>query len=258
VPVLNPDATPYYFPKPRPAPAPAPTPAPTAYAPPPNPTAVGNPTPQDLLKLAQGSPQYVQFLSDLGASSSADASAQKAALQRALIDFGVVPAGFQDKFGSLDDLTRGLIGKNTQSGVSAYARLLENRNEGIRNLISRLNAKGLRRSGARGYGLNKLQLGFDRDFSDAVSKLLGFAGDAYSQYAEREYGRQRDAASQLGSALDWAAQNYPASGTGGAPAGASGYAGGTGTFSGSGVGTPLINVGGYQIPGGVLRAMKGL
>ena len=234
----------------------APIPGAPSFSPAPAPAAApAQADPNALLQLAQTSPSYQQYLAGLNAASAADLSGNRSALQQALVQFGLVPEGFKDQFGSLDDLTRGLIDKNTGAGLSTYARLLEGRNDAVRGLVNRLSARGLRRSGAKGFGLRRAQLGFDRDFSDAVQKLLGFAGDAYRSYTQNEYQRSRDKASALGDALVWASTRYtdPAA-TG--PSYSTAASSQPATYAGGSGGTPRFDVGGYSVPGPILKLMQ--
>lgn len=157
-------------------------------------------------------PYYNQLESLYRAQGAAEAASMRSAIQQMLIGMGLVPEGFTDKFGALDNTTKALIDKNTKTGISTYARLLEQKQEGIKNLINRLNARGLRRSGARGYGLRKNQLGADRNLADVLSRLMGDIGGMYSQYTGNEYARQAAliAAAMNSSAGSWgSSENYP-------------------------------------------------
>jgi hypothetical protein len=147
-----------------------------------------------------GSPYYQQVLAAVNAGSTADAAARRGAIQQALIGFGLVPEGFQDKYGDIDALTRSLAEKNTTSGLSTRARLLQARSDAIRQFSRGLSARGLRRSGTKGYGLRRRQLEFDQGYSDALGKLLGYTGGLYSQFAGNEYQRQLALASALANA----------------------------------------------------------
>ncbi|GIV03985.1 MAG: hypothetical protein KatS3mg015_2815 [Fimbriimonadales bacterium] len=161
-------------------------------------------------------PHYNQLESLYRAQGAAEAAAMRSAIQQMLIGMGLVPQGFKDKFGALDKTTKALVEKNTATGISTYARLLEQKRQNIKNLINRLNARGLRRSGARGYGLRKIQLDADRSLSDVVSRLLGDIGGMYSQYTGNEYARQAALiqAAMNSSAGSWGSTwNNPASTT---------------------------------------------
>ncbi len=140
---------------------------------------------------------YQQLQSQLMAQGAADKSQTRAAIQQALIGFGLVPEGFKDKLGALDDTTRALIEKNTKTGISGYARMLEGKSDAQKALINRLSASGLRRSGAKGYKLRRGQLDWDRQYQDAIAALLSDVGGRYEGYAANEGARQ----SQLLSAL---------------------------------------------------------
>lgn len=168
----------------------------------------------------QSNPFYQQALAAVNAGGAADAANTRAAIQQALIGFGMVPQGFQDKLGALDETTKALIDKNTKTGISGYARLNEGREKGIKRLIANLSARGMRRSGSKAYGLRENQLGYDRSLADSISGLLGGIGDRYSAYAQNEAMRQR----QLADAMrDVFSQWYtPPSGGGGGGGGGSG------------------------------------
>jgi hypothetical protein len=133
----------------------------------------------------------------LQAQGTADQSDTKSQLQQLLIQFGLVPGDFQDKLGSLDDTIRALIAKNTESGISQYARMLEGKGDVQRETMNRLSSRGLGRSGAKGYRLRRNQLDFERLFSDAVASVLGNANSLQSGYAGREYGRQMSLSQML-------------------------------------------------------------
>lgn len=143
------------------------------------------------------SPYYQQYQAQIQAAQAADLSNTKSALQQLLIQFGLVPEGFQDKYGALDDTIRQLIQKNTDTGVSQYARLLESKADAQRAAINNLASRGLSRSGAKGYALRRGGLDFNRAQSDALSQVLGQANSLQSGYASREMDRQNGLANLL-------------------------------------------------------------
>lgn len=135
-------------------------------------------------------PWYAQLESMYRAQGASEAANLRSSIQQMLIGYGLVPEGFQDKFGALDEVTRALIKKNTDTGISTLARLKEGQREGVKGLVNRLASRGLGRSGAKGYGLRKNQLGFDRNLADSLSQLMGQVGSMYGGYANNEYARQ--------------------------------------------------------------------
>lgn len=140
----------------------------------------------------EGVPLYGQAKSNLLAQSEAEKAAGITSIRQALVQFGLIPAtGFEDKWGALDATTKNLAQTNTDTGISTYARLLEGKNDSIKALLADLNAKGLRRSGAKGYQLRRRQLDFDRNFQDSLSALLGRIGGIYNTYTQNEYSRQQ-------------------------------------------------------------------
>lgn len=135
-------------------------------------------------------PYTAQLKAMLDSQSAAGAADTRSAIQQALIGFGLVPQGYRDEMGALDDTTRALIQKNTDTGISGYARLLEGKQDAERNLINSLGAKGLRRSGAKGYMQRRGQLNFDRQSQDAISALLANVGGLKRSFADAEQQRK--------------------------------------------------------------------
>jgi hypothetical protein len=144
-----------------------------------------------------GNPYFQQYQSQLQAQQAADLAGTKSQLQQLLIGFGLIPDGFQDQMGALDDTIKALIAKNTESGISQYARILQGKQDTQRESISGLGARGLLRSGAKGYKMRRNQLSFDQILADALSAVLGNASSLQSGYASRELQRQTDLSSWL-------------------------------------------------------------
>ena len=131
-----------------------------------------------------------QLQSMLQAQSAGQSADTKAAIQQALIAYGLVPQGFKDEFGALDPTTQALIQKNTDTGISGYARLLEGQKDAETSLINRLGAKGLAAPAAKGYLQRRGQLNFDRQSQDAISALLSNVGGLKRSFADAEQNRQ--------------------------------------------------------------------
>lgn len=136
-------------------------------------------------------PYYQQYASQTQAAQAADLADTKSQLQQLLIQFGMVPGNFQDKYGALDDTIRQLIQKNTESGISQYARLLQGKQDVQRDTVNQLASRGLSRSGAKGFALNRNQLDYDRTLSDSLNAVLGNSNQLQSGYAGRELQRQQ-------------------------------------------------------------------
>ena len=153
-----------------------------------------------------GNPYYQQVLAAVNAAAAADAAGRRTGIQQALIGFGEAPTSFSDRYGDIDALTRELAAKNTSSGISTKARLIQALTDENRNTLRGLAARGQRRSGTRGYKLRRNQLKHDQGYSDALSNLLGYTGSLYSQFAQNEYQR----ALQMASAAQYASQFAPA------------------------------------------------
>ena len=159
----------------------------------------------------------------LAAAGEADAANRRSNIQQALIAFGMVPEGMSDPYGDIDARTRDLIGKNTSSGISTFARLNQGRDDSRKALLNRLGARGLFRSGAKGYGLRRGQLDYDRSLADSLAQLMQTVGGFNSAFANNELNRQQQLASMMSNAYG----NYvpPSS------FGSSGFAGRTSAFA---------------------------
>lgn len=149
-------------------------------------------------------PYYQMIASQTDAARQADAANRRANIRNSLIAFGMVPQGYGDKYGDIDQATRDAIQKNTDTGISTYARLLGARQEANTALMNRIGARGLFRSGAKGHGLRKNQLEYDRSLADSLAQLMQNVNGFNSSYANNELARQN----ALASALAQAYQNY--------------------------------------------------
>jgi hypothetical protein len=131
-----------------------------------------------------------QLQSLLQSQAAAERAGTKSTIQQMLIGLGLVPQGFKDEMGALDDTTRALIEKNTASGISTWARLQEAAKDEERDTLTRLSAQGLRRSGAKGFKLRRGQLKKDRAQADLLAQFLGDVGNRYQGFAQNENSRQ--------------------------------------------------------------------
>lgn len=201
-----------------------------------------------LYSSAINSPWYQQALAATRALDAAAAASRKSGVQQALIQFGLVPEGFNDQYGDVDATTRSLAEANTTSGISMYARLKQALADAQRDSSRRLAAKGLRRSGTRGYQMRRNQLGYDQSYSDAVSKLLSGVNSLYGNYANSTYQSQMNLAQALANAINnmssWSVPSVGAttsspSSSGGGWGGGSGATYGTASsYYGPAAGTP--------------------
>lgn len=149
-------------------------------------------------------PYFAQQQAAIEAQRAAAAADRKATIKDLLIAFGMVPEGFEDPYGDIDQTTRDLAKAKTDSGLSAVARMREALQLGQRDSSRDLTSRGLRRSGDRGFQMRKNQLAFDRNYTDAIAQVLGGARGIYSSFAQGEFARQ----SQLAQALASSMQNW--------------------------------------------------
>jgi hypothetical protein len=146
-------------------------------------SSVGSSTPMDAYTR--------QLQSLLESQSQAERAGTIEQMRQALIAYGVVPQGFQDEMGALDDTTRQLIEKNTQTGISGYARMKEAKDDAMRQMLAQLSGKGLRRSGAKGFLGRRAQLNWDRQSADATAALLSNLGGLKKTFAQGEAARKQ-------------------------------------------------------------------
>jgi hypothetical protein len=131
-----------------------------------------------------------QLQSLLQSQSIAERADTRGAIQQALISYGVVPQGFKDEFGALDDTTRALIQKNMDTGIAGYARMQDAHQDRERSMLADLSSRGLRRSGAKGYLGRRNQLDWDRQSADASAALLQSVGGMQKGFANSEMQRK--------------------------------------------------------------------
>jgi hypothetical protein len=156
----------------------------TAAPPPPAPPA-GNITVPGIVdnfyeNLLKNNPLYSQQLANLSAAGTIADSQRRQAIQKLLADFGYIPEGYNDQYGDVNDLVRGLAGANTSAGLSTYAQLGRERDTQARNVKNDLAARGMLSSGETGYQLGQNEREYMQNLTDSERQLLdqltGFAG----------------------------------------------------------------------------------
>lgn len=147
-----------------------------------------NPNPQlpadFYANLIKGDPLYNQGTQDLRASTDAAGTNSADAIRRMLIQYGVVPEGFKDPYGWVNDETKQLAGKNTEAGLSTFARLKRAYDMATKKGSRDLAARGMLQSGALTQQRGENDLLYRQNQSDAVNQLLEGAGSARSSYAD--------------------------------------------------------------------------
>lgn len=138
--------------------------------------------------------QLQSLLESQSQTQKADTIAQ---IRQALISYGVVPQGFKDTLGVLDPTTLSLIQKNTDTGISGYARMLQEKQDAQNQMLAKLSAAGLRRSGSKGYLQRRAQLNWDRQSADATAALLSDIGGKQRSFADAEAQRKMQLLSAL-------------------------------------------------------------
>lgn len=207
----------------------------------PSPSASAKPI--DYLALINGDPLLGQERADLSAQGVSDAASRAAAIQRALIQFGIVPdfASSAQKLGlsgealgylnqDVNDRTRQLAQANTQEGLSLTARLAKAHTDAVRNIRNQLAARGIIRSGETPYQLGEEANQYKISTNDATQQLLDYLTGAIGAFTQSERQRRQQLAQYLSDAasrqLGLLGDTSAGAGGGGAPAPAAPAAGG--------------------------------
>jgi hypothetical protein len=131
------------------------------------------------LDILRSDPIYSQTLADLSAQGISDRSQADTLAQRALVQFGEVPAleGLDARlagpeFARISGVARPLAEANTQSGMSIVARMEKLRKDNVRAIKNALASRGALRSGEAGYQLGEEQQRYSTAQYDARSQLV--------------------------------------------------------------------------------------
>jgi hypothetical protein len=236
------------YPQPGYPPVPAITPiftGPTASAPPSGPSVAPAAVAADPIPPSQWAsqiakdPLYVLAQQQIKAQKDASQAALRASQQQAVIRFGEVPAGLptDERLGkALDATTAQLAKENTKAHLSTVSRLQDQYDQGYRQGVNALAARGLLHSGETGYQLGLLQRGLQQSRYGAAQQLLDYLGGQWSGYAQSEAGRQQQLVDAMNAAVS-RLLSYPALAPGVSSSGTSGSSS-SGSGSGSGSASP--------------------
>jgi hypothetical protein len=134
---------------------------------------------QSYMDILRNDPIYSQTLADLSAQGISDRSQADTLAQRALVQFGEVPAleGLDARlagpeFARISGVARPLAEANTQSGMSIVARMEKLRKDNVRAIKNALASRGALRSGEAGYQLGEEQQRYSTAQYDARQQLV--------------------------------------------------------------------------------------
>lgn len=157
--------------------------------------------------LIQTDPGYQQTLADLAAGGISDQSQADVLTQRALVQFGEVPAleGLDAKlagpeFARNAGVARPLAEANTASGMSVTARMEKMRKDNVRAIKNALASRNALRSGETGYQLGEEQQRYSTAQFDARTQLVDFLSGIQAGLA----GARRQQAGQRTQAVEGA------------------------------------------------------
>jgi hypothetical protein len=168
------------------------------------------------LDILRSDPIYSQTLADLSAQGISDRSQADTLAQRALVQFGEVPAleGLDARlagpeFARISGVAKPLAEANTQSGMSIVARMEKLRKDNVRAIKNALASRGALRSGEAGYQLGEEQQRYSTAQYDARSQLVDLLAGIEAGVAA---GARQRASAQAGAAQQGfqnAIQMYP-------------------------------------------------
>jgi len=171
----------------------------------------------DQIQISSGStPDYASIIRNdpgyLAAQSAANEAAKgavgtrQAALRQALIAYGgVMPGGFKDTYGDIDQATLDLAAHNQQSTLAGLARGLTQKTLDLRRSLA---ARGMLQSGDLGYGLNQLNTDYAQSQYNAAQDLSNTWNTAIGAYTGVLNTNRANLATALGQAESFAYQNY--------------------------------------------------
>jgi hypothetical protein len=171
---------------------------------------------QSYMDILRNDPIYSQTLADLSAQGISDRSQADTLAQRALVQFGEVPAleGLDARlagpeFARISGVAKPLAEANTQSGMSIVARMEKLRKDNVRAIKNALASRGALRSGEAGYQLGEEQQRYSTAQYDARSQLVDLLAGIEAGVAA---GARQRAGAQAGAAQQGfqnAIQMYP-------------------------------------------------
>lgn len=175
-------------------------------------TSSGLPNYSDLLAMAQGSPFWQQLEDARRAQDAAELANVQQGARTNVVQWGedltpYLPSAWS-QYNLLDAQTSALARQNTQAGLSSIARLRESRDLNIRDLIRALNARGMRRSGSRLFGMNRANLNYERTSGDQRNALLAGIANMLSSYGNNAYSRLMGNQSQMANLMNMFSSSY--------------------------------------------------
>ena len=166
--------------------------------------------------LIKSDPQYIQGNMNLRAETDAGGTNSADALRRMLIQYGLVPEGFKDPYGWVNEQTKQLASQNTEAGLSTFARLKRAYDIATKRGSRELASRGMLQSGALTQQRGENDLLYRQQQSDAINGMLDQANQNRMSYAEQmrqaEVARQglaTDAATRAGALAQPAAVPRP-------------------------------------------------
>lgn len=173
----------------------------------PGPSALGRYDIPDYSALIQADPGYTGVNAQANAEEASAQSARANAVRRALIQFGIVPQGWQSGYGDADQAT---LDAAAQNPFSTMHQLTDARSRGSADLAAVLGARGMLSSGALTGGEQLLQRNYDASQADASNRLLAALGGYESDYAGAFRSLEGQKQSAFSDAAGRAASMYPA------------------------------------------------
>lgn len=146
--------------------------------------------PVDYQALLAGDPILGQTLAGYNAQGVQNMAQLTAAQQRALIQYGMVPAGQLPGVNGIDPTTQQLAEQNTTAGTSTVAALRRAYQQAQQGSDASLAARGILRSGAYGQHAAENLQGYTQAGYQSSQQLLDYLQGLYSGYLSQQQALQ--------------------------------------------------------------------
>lgn len=134
----------------------------------------------DYKTLLESDPGYLAAKGTANEAAATAAAQRRATLRSALIRYGGIPSGFEDKYSDIDQATRDAASGNEFSTLGNLARGYA---ESTDKLKRSLGARGMLQSGDLSYGTDQLERAYGQQRYDVGNQLTDQANQIYSGYS---------------------------------------------------------------------------
>lgn len=137
-----------------------------------------------------GDPFFMQQQGLLAAQNTSERADVAQQAQRALIDYGAIPAGELNPLLGVTDATRQLAEQNTGAGMSTLARIQHAAELARQGSLDKLAARGMLSSGETGFQLGELGLQRQQAEYDALQQVMDRLFGMQSAFGQSDFNRR--------------------------------------------------------------------